>query len=274
MARPRKTTSQDNPEFARSSRQFVKSLSRGFEVLQAFIPHGSRLGNQEISSRTGLPKPTVSRITYTLAELGYLVYSSEKENYRLGPGVLGLAQAFSSGTGIAEIANGPLQRLADETRGTTAIGQADLDDIVYIAMRRSVSRIMLRQSTGSRMPMATTAVGHAYLHAQPDEIRAAKVAKLAEMMGDQKARFLELHERTGEELRTNGYCVVAGFWEPDINGAATAFKLDDGQGVLSMNIGGPAFWLSEESLYGEVGEKLMQTREALIKAGIQKLNLL
>jgi len=41
-------------------------------VLRCFTPLEPLLGNKEISVRTGLPKPTVSRLTYTLTKLGYL----------------------------------------------------------------------------------------------------------------------------------------------------------------------------------------------------------
>jgi hypothetical protein len=55
-----------------TDRSFVVALSRGLDVLRAFQPNDGLLGNQEIASRTNLPKPTVSRLTYTLTKLGYL----------------------------------------------------------------------------------------------------------------------------------------------------------------------------------------------------------
>src|SRR6267378_1268989 len=50
-------------------RQFATTLARGLEVLRCFTPLEPLLGNKEISVRTGLPKPTVSRLTYTLTKL-------------------------------------------------------------------------------------------------------------------------------------------------------------------------------------------------------------
>ena len=55
-----------------SDRRFVWALARGMEILRAFEPGRGPLGVGEIAALTGLPKPTVSRLTYTLAELGYL----------------------------------------------------------------------------------------------------------------------------------------------------------------------------------------------------------
>src|SRR5258708_7672048 len=53
-------------------RQFATPLARGLEVLRCFTPLEPLLGNKEISVRPGLPKPTVSRLTYPLTKLGYL----------------------------------------------------------------------------------------------------------------------------------------------------------------------------------------------------------
>src|SRR5215813_1294806 len=50
-------------------RQFVTALARGLDILRAFHAGEGMLGNQEIAHRTGLPKPTVARLTHTLTDL-------------------------------------------------------------------------------------------------------------------------------------------------------------------------------------------------------------
>ena len=53
---------------AHGDRKFITALARGLEVLRVFTPTEGLLGNGEIAERTGLPKPTVSRLTYTLTK--------------------------------------------------------------------------------------------------------------------------------------------------------------------------------------------------------------
>jgi DNA-binding IclR family transcriptional regulator len=79
-----------NPHDLTADRQFSMNLARGMEVLRAFTAVDPVLGNREISDRTGLPKPTVSRLTYTLTLLGYLSRVEGLQKYRLGSGVLSL----------------------------------------------------------------------------------------------------------------------------------------------------------------------------------------
>ena len=53
-------------------RQFVTALARGLELLRCFTPSESALSNLDLAKKSGLPRPTVSRLTHTLARLGYL----------------------------------------------------------------------------------------------------------------------------------------------------------------------------------------------------------
>jgi DNA-binding MarR family transcriptional regulator len=55
-----------------NSGQFVTALARGLELLRCFSPRENVLGNQDLARKTGLPKPTVTRLTNTLMRLGCL----------------------------------------------------------------------------------------------------------------------------------------------------------------------------------------------------------
>ena len=103
-------------------RQFVNSLARGFEILRAFAPNDTLLGNQEIAERTGLPKPTVSRLTYTLTRLGYLTYLDRLAKYQLGTSVLALGYAALASMGIRQIAKPHMQALADFAGASIGLG--------------------------------------------------------------------------------------------------------------------------------------------------------
>ncbi len=94
-------------------RQFVTALARGLEILRCFNPGERFLGVSELSRRTGLPKPTVSRLAGTLTKLGYLSFSGHYGQYQLAPGVLSLGYAFLSNVDIRQIARPMMQVLAE-----------------------------------------------------------------------------------------------------------------------------------------------------------------
>ncbi len=103
-------------------RNFVTALDRGLELLRAFGTGEEYLGNAELSSRTGIPRPTVSRLTYTLTQLGYLRHNIRLEKYRLGPGILALGYRFLASQGIREIARPFMQQFGEATDCNVSLG--------------------------------------------------------------------------------------------------------------------------------------------------------
>jgi len=144
-------------------RKFINALARGLDVLRAFQPGDGFLGNQDISKRTGLPKSSISRLTYTLTKLGYLVYSERIEKYQLGSGVLALGYAFTSNLAIRQVARPLMQDLANNTG--TAVGLADRDRLkmIYLDYCAPTNVMTFRSEIGDRVPLSTSAVGKAYL---------------------------------------------------------------------------------------------------------------
>src|SRR4029079_12155970 len=54
--------------------RFNNALARGLAILRSFALDQTLLGNVELAEITKLPKSTISRLTYTLTQLGYLHY--------------------------------------------------------------------------------------------------------------------------------------------------------------------------------------------------------
>merc|ERR1712169_114813 len=76
----------------------------------------------DIASITGLPKPTVSRLTYTLTKLGYLTYSPSLEKYQLDSGVLALGSAYTSQLQVRQVAKPYMDAMAK--RAQVSVGLA------------------------------------------------------------------------------------------------------------------------------------------------------
>src|SRR5438128_5466024 len=112
-------------EDAENGRDFITSIARAFSILRAFKRGERALGNKEIALRTGLPKSSVARITYTLTKLGYLDFLPDEEKYSLGIGVLAIGRNFLSGNDVREVARPLMQELADYSQATVALGARD-----------------------------------------------------------------------------------------------------------------------------------------------------
>src|SRR2546423_10223353 len=88
-------------------RKFVTALGRGLEVLRCFGPRDRWLANQEIAARTGLARPTVSRLVYTLTELGFLRHAHARRKYALGSAAVSLGYSALTPVGIRRAGRPP-----------------------------------------------------------------------------------------------------------------------------------------------------------------------
>ncbi|WP_298435036.1 IclR family transcriptional regulator [Geobacter sp.] len=240
------------------SRHFITSLARGFEVLRSFRPGERFLGNQEIARRTGLPKSTVSRLTATLTELGYLKHSKNLEKYYLGTAVLSLGYSLLGNMEIRQIARPMMHELADHAQASVAIGARDRHEMVYVEnCRCSATSFTLRLDVGSHIPIATTAMGRAYLCGLPDRERDHLLDQLRVRNGSDWPKIRAGFEQALREYQDRGFCLSVGDWQKDVNAVAVPFVPADGSEVFAFNCGGPAFQLRRHMLEDNIGPHLV-----------------
>ena len=149
-------------------RQFVTSLARGLELLRCFTPRDSMLSNLDLARKTGLPRPTVSRLTHTLARLGYL-RPLPRGKYQLDVGVMSFGYSMISNLPIRSVAQPLMVNLADEVGATVAMSARDRLDMVYLDVVQSALRSTIRRQIGTRLPIHQSSAGRACLAAMPQE---------------------------------------------------------------------------------------------------------
>jgi DNA-binding IclR family transcriptional regulator len=244
----------------------VTALARGLEVLSCFRGRDRSLGNQELAKRCGLPKSTVSRLTYTLTRLGYLEVDGETGRYRLGSATLSLGSAMLSRMEVRQRARPLMQRLADETQTMVSLGARDRLNMIYVENCRSDAALTLSLDVGSRLPLANTAMGRAYLVASSEAVRQDLIERLREAHPDQWPQMQESLASALDDARTWGVCCSFGQWQSDVNAIALAFVPHGSRTMFSLNCGGPAFQLSREYLLERVRPRLMAVVNALQNA--------
>src|ERR1041385_6939969 len=101
--------------------EIIQVVSRAFDVLRCFEGHEARLGNLEISSRCGLPRSTVSRLTHTLTRMGQLVYLPCDQKYRIGPSAVAMSTSMTRGLQLRNLIRLRLQDTAEQLPGTVGV---------------------------------------------------------------------------------------------------------------------------------------------------------
>lgn len=242
----------------KEDRHFVEALARGLEILACFRQRDGLLGNQELARRSGLAKSTVSRLTYTLTQLGYLTHVEEAGKYALGTATLSLASAMLGRLDIRKLARPLMQELADFSNCLVSLCSRDRLSMVYVDVARSSAAVTLSLDTGARIQIANSASGRAYLAAISDELREEimegvhQVAEPSRWPGLQRGVAKALVDR-----RNLGVCCSFGEWQKDINAIAVAVRPGNNLPPMAISCGGPAYSVAAEFLLDEVRPRLV-----------------
>jgi len=216
-----------------------------------------RLGNLEIAQRTGLPKPTVSRLTHTLTQLGYLSSSEGRSSYQLGAGVLALGYAMLSGLDFRSRARPLMQDLADSANASVGLGSRDRLSMVYLECCRGPGTVTLSLDVGSRVPLATSAMGRALMAILPDSERDYLMDHIRAKAPDEFARIEAGIERAMRDIEARGFCFSLGDWQPEVHAVGVPLITPD-RTAYALNCGGPSFVLTPRQLEEDYGPKLVE----------------
>lgn len=213
------------------------TVRRGLQVLHAFRGERSPLSNAEIVARTGLPKSTVSRLTTTLIFSGFLRHAAGGRQFELDTGSLGMGHAYLEASPVVRLARPFLQSLADQHNVSVALAIHDELDMLYLAYCSGKNIATLRLGVGSMLPMATTAIGRAYLWGLSDPEREAVFVLMAERFGDEFGAIKKKILVSFAELESTGTCLVKAGYQRDTYGISLPIKVGVDQTVMSLSCG-------------------------------------
>ena len=207
-------------------RKFITALGRGLDVLRCFGPRDRWLANREIAARTGLARPTISRLVYTLTQID------------IRRSVRPLLHALSEQTNCSVhlAINDGLHMQVVDTYWHSAVFVIDI---------------------GSQVPVVTTSLGRAYVCALAAEER--KV--ILEQIRMRRPAEWPLAKRRFEDARRDyeqyGFCLGLGDWRRDVNAVAAPFDPRDGTKPVVVGCSGAAFQLSPDRLKRDIGPRLL-----------------
>lgn len=248
-----------------TSADAVTALARGLELLRCFSPQAPERSNSELAAETGLPRSTVSRLTRTLVDYGYLRHDAARRRYRVGPSVLALGYAALANLRVRDLARPHLQALADATQALVSLSTRDRLAMMYIENCRPASSMTLRLHVGSHLPLATTSIGRAFLAGLP----AAEQAYLCQQLAGREPQAGEASasadtatqqaalQRELERYRNQGYCLSLGEWKRDVNAVAVPLTSTAATDLLVLSISGPAFAVTPQQIDNELAPRLL-----------------
>jgi DNA-binding IclR family transcriptional regulator len=241
---------------AEADPSFATTLAHGLDVLAAFRNSFGPLSNADLAARTGLSRPTVSRLTYTLAQLGYLKRDA-KGRFELGLGVLASAYPLLSAIKVRQMARPLMRDFAAYAGGTVSIAMPFGLDFIYVETLRTTDAVPHVPDVGFTGTMATTAVGRALLSLFTKDELTSHLARV-KTERPEEADYVEKRTLPDMELcKERGFAVSLGEWRREIFGVAAPLYRTATGDCLSVNCGIPSFRFSAEQIERECGPRIL-----------------
>ena len=197
----------------------VPAVTRALTLLERLAQQREPMSLARLATDLALPKSSVHGLCNTLVSFGYLRRQDDGA-FRIGPGVMPLAEAFMAGTSVTQEFNALWSDTPpDETIILSVLNGAD---VVYVAARNGQRPLGLAFNVGMRLPAHLAATGKAMLAFHSEEFVRSLFggAPLAQMNRRGPKRVTELlaelaltrrrgHSIDDEGVRAGVYCFGA-----------------------------------------------------------------
>ncbi|CAM3576702.1 MULTISPECIES: IclR family transcriptional regulator [Psychrobacter] len=243
----------------KNDRQFITALARGLELLRCFTPQRPYLGNQDLSQLTGLPKGTITRLTYTLVKLGYLKQSTNSSKYQLSAGVLGFGYTMMANISINNLVTPYMEELADYANSAVAMATRDRLRMVYLNVVQGSGTTTMRRNVGSYLPIHLSSMGRACLASMPAAEQEFILDAIRSKYKDDWLKIRRGLDKAFRDYDDYGYCFSISEWQKDVNAVATAI-MHPTEGLLTFNCGAPSFVLSRTKLEEDIAPRLLHMK--------------
>jgi DNA-binding IclR family transcriptional regulator len=204
------STSKRPPPVARAaapSTALVPAVSRALTLLDQLAKVREPMSLARLASELALPKSSVHGLCNTLMSYGYLRRQTDGA-FLIGPRVMSLAEAFVSGTDVAQEFNALWADRGVSPEETVVLSVLSGTDALYVAVRNSARPLGLAFNVGMRLPAYLSGSGKAMLafHAA-DEVRQLFAGGLSARLTRKGPRDVQSLLKELAATRKRGYSI-------------------------------------------------------------------
>lgn len=226
----------------------AKALIKGIAILDCVAQGDAPLRQDDLVTRTGLPRSTVIRLVDALCDLNVL-RTDRNGCYVLGPRVASWGQQFINTLDAAQQGKDLLEDLKESTQETCFMGVLDGHEVLYVAAAQSPQAVRPRANVGYRNPLHCTGIGKALLAflAGPQRSELLAGMSLIQRTGNSitDREVLEAHLT---QVRAQGYAIDDVENEAGVRCVAAPVFDHTGQVAAAISVSAPAYRFSLEDL--------------------------
>lgn len=237
---------------------------RCLDIIELLADGAANMPLGEIAEKLRLPKSGAHRLLATLVDLGWAEQNPDTGFYRLTMRLAILGQRFYVATGIPDICQPLLDRLAANSREFARLAIVDGGSLTWLANAQGATGGLLYQPSRNtnKVPLHVTATGKAWLASLPRELAMQHVLKngfkeLAKF-GPNAIDSIEMLMRELDATVTRGFGLAVNEAEPGVTAVAAVIRAGGvGAALGTVSVAGPSVRMTDARIE-ELGALVMQ----------------
>jgi DNA-binding IclR family transcriptional regulator len=239
----------------------VAAVQRAVAILGELADARAELGTNEIARRTGINVSTISRILATLVSGGLVEHVAATGRYRLGIGVVRLANAVHERLDIRSLARPHLAELAGRTKETATLSVPGEHEAITLDFVQSPLSVRSVAEVGRTSAAHATAVGKVFLAHGGRLPGGALHAYTDRTIVDPAVLQVEV-----ARARERGWAEALGEREEDLNAVAAPVLTAAGALAAVLGVQGPAVRFNPRAMRSAA--ELLLERAAVIASAL------
>jgi DNA-binding IclR family transcriptional regulator len=245
----------------------IQSVDRAVTVLEILARTGG-VGVSDVALELGVHKSTASRLLSALEDRDLVQQDGERGKYRLGFGVLRLANAVVGRLDLVSQGHAVLDELATSVGETVNIAVLRSHFAVNVDQARGGAAVAAQNWTGQVTPLHVTSSGKVLLAHQslPSRRRLLDAGHTERFthhtITSRRALLAQL-----DEIVETGFGITLEEYEEGLNAVAAPVRDHTGEVVAAISVSGPAYRLDRKRIDEVLPELLVAAAEVSSRMG-------
>jgi DNA-binding IclR family transcriptional regulator len=211
------------------------SLARAVRVLESFTPDEPELTVTEVARRSGLHLATASRIIGQLVGHGLLSRGPDRE-VRVGMRMWELASRAAPTRSLRDAAMPYLEDLHAVVGHHAQLAVLDGGDVIFLERLSARDAVINYSRVAGRLPLHISSSGIVLMAYGPGELADRVLARPLESRTPETITTPDRLRATLEQVRRQGYAMLAGHVHPDATGIAVPVRNGLGEVVAALSV--------------------------------------
>ena len=245
-------------------------LERTLGILELLSQHGEGMELAAIADTLNIPRSAVHRLLADLVRLGYVRQARGHGDYLLTTKLVSMGLSYLSNTGIVDIAQPLLNRLAEVSGELVRLSVVDGERLTWVA-RAQGARQGLRYDPdmGSDARLSCSSSGWAWLSTLPEEEALAVVARQGlgprSEFGPHAPQTLAEVQAALQDTRARGYAMTVDTYTEGLSAMSAPVRLAGQPALGVLTIAGPSARFKRERMQA-LGAELLSFADQLAAA--------